>query len=192
MGGFVADTGPEPASLASSPEPDAPLLPEEVPTQMADLLKADSAAVQNVAGEVSFAGNAPAGPMTLSPVDCSWHAFLRFCKQRQDLSALFSGMLRTLSGEWQDNALMVTPQSEFCMEQLRSPETNALFSMLVHEYYGPNAGIVLLPPPSTKTPAELKEELREHPAVRLLEEKMGARLIDYGIVHHDADTRLLQ
>ena len=119
-------------------------------------------------------------PSAVLPEDCSWSAFLRFCKQRQDLSAAFSGMLRTASGEWQDGSLAVTPASEFGAERLRSAETWSLLSSLVAEYYGDTAGITVLPPPRMKTATEIKEAVRQHPAVSLLEKEMGARLIDYG------------
>lgn len=115
------------------------------------------------------------------PNDSSWSAFLRFCKQQQELSSAFTGLLRTLDGEWRNGALELTPGSEFCADRLRSPETSALFTALAREHYGEAANIRILPPPAVKTVSEVKEELRDHPAVRLLEKEMGARLIDYGI-----------
>ena len=116
----------------------------------------------------------------MRPEDRSWSAFFRFCKQRQDISPAFAGMLRTVSGEYADNVLALTPGSEFCAERLRSPETAELLAALVAGYFGEGTAITLLPPPRVKTAAEIKEAVRRHPAVNLLEKEMGARLIDYG------------
>ena len=115
-----------------------------------------------------------------TPADGSWSAFLRFCKQRQGMSPALAGMLRTVSGEWKDTVLELTPSSIFCAEQMQLPETAELLSVLVREHYGPATAITLLPPPKTKTAAEIKEAIREHPAVHLLEKELGARLVDYG------------
>ena len=114
------------------------------------------------------------------PVDYSWSAFLRFCKQCQDMPATLAGMLHTVSGEWTDNILALTPGSEFCAERLQSPETADLIQLLVQKYYGTATTITLLPPPQMKTAAEIRELIREHPSVHLLEQELGARLIDYG------------
>ena len=123
-------------------------------------------------------------PRTL-PDDCSWSAFLRFCKQQQ-LSAAFTGMLRTLEGAWKNNGLELTPASEFGAERLASPETKTLFEALVREYYGEGVAIRVLPPPRMKTATEVREELRNNPSVKLLEKEMGARLIDYGVTRMPA------
>ncbi|MCC8194254.1 MAG: hypothetical protein LIP28_06390 [Deltaproteobacteria bacterium] len=130
-------------------------------------------------GDASPAAPLPA-PSPVPPADCSWSAFLRFCKQRQDLPASFAGMIRTVAGEWKNGILELTPGSEFCAERLRSPETAAMLAALVREYYGGAAGVRLLPPPRVKTAAEIKEAILKHPAVHLLEKELGARLIDYG------------
>ena len=114
------------------------------------------------------------------PADCSWSAFLRFCKQHQDMPLALAGMLHTVSGEWKDNTLALTPGSEFCAERLQSPETASQVRLLVQEYYGPATAISLLPPPQMKSAAEIRELIREHPSVHLLEQELGARLIDYG------------
>ena len=114
------------------------------------------------------------------PEDCSWSAFLLFCKQRGSLPAALAGMLHTVAGEWQDNTLALTPGSEFCAERLQAPETEEQLLPLIREYYGPAATITLLPPPLLKTPAEIREAIRENPSVHLLEQELGARLIDYG------------
>ena len=55
-----------------------------------------------------------------------------------------------------------------------------LLAALVAGYFGEGAAITLLPPPRVKTAAKIKEAVRRHPAVNLLEKEMGARLIDYG------------
>ena len=114
------------------------------------------------------------------PEDCSWDAFLRFCKLRQDLPPAFTGMLRALKGEWKDGVLELTPSGEFCVERLQAPENKELVDALVREYYGPGATINQLPPPPVKTASEIKEAIREHPSVNLLEQTLGARLVDYG------------
>ncbi len=116
-----------------------------------------------------------------APDDVSWSAFLRFCKRRE-LAPAFAGMVRTLKGEWQNGTLALTPGSAFGEERLRAPETLALFSALVREYYGAGAAITILPPPRVKTADEIKRAVRDNPAVNLMEKEMGARLIDYGLL----------
>lgn len=121
------------------------------------------------------------GPPLALPEDCSWSAFLRFCKQQQELSPAFTGMLQTIKGEWNGETLNLTPVNEFSADRLRSPETAELFDSLIRDYYGTGIRPRILPPPRTKTVMEIREELREHPAVKMLEEELGARLIDYGL-----------
>lgn len=125
--------------------------------------------------------DSPAGP----PADVSWSAFMRHCKSRNDLSAAFFGMLRTVKGEWEDGVLNVMPATEFCAGRLRSPEDMPVFVAAVRSYYGNAAEVSFLPPPRVKTAEEIKAAVREHPAVHLLEREFGARLIDFGELSPD-------
>lgn len=117
--------------------------------------------------------------------DVSWSAFMRHCKSRSDLSAAFFGMLRTVRGEWENGVLSVTPANEFCAERLRSPEDMPVFVAVARSYYGNAAEVSFMPPPRVKTAEEIKEAVREHPSVHLLEQELGARLIDFGRLSHE-------
>ena len=158
---------------------------------MGDTALASDAAFGEDSGKIG----APLGP----PDDVSWSAFLRFCKNQQELSPAFAGMIRTVTGEWRDYVMELTPGSEFSAERLQSAESHALVSALVREYYGGGTVIKILPPPKMKTASELREELRENPSVKLLEKELGARLIDYGLAPAKApvdtdenDTNVIQ
>ncbi|MDR3074280.1 MAG: DNA polymerase III subunit gamma/tau [Deltaproteobacteria bacterium] len=160
------------ASLADMAAPSAEL-PAELPAASPGALPTESPDVS------PDPPPAPASPA--SSEDRSWSAFLRFCKQRPDISAEFSGLLRSLSGEWKAGVLELTPESEFCAERLSSPETLDLFETLAREHYGRETRTRVLPPPPVKTAAAIRESLRENPVVLLLEKELGARLVDYGI-----------
>ncbi len=185
--GPVFSGGPsraEPASRTAAPaanDPADPVDPGRDEAYLAAMARDIPAEAEMPDAPVAEPARIPAGPSGL-PEDCSWSAFLRFCKQQQELSAAFSGMLRTISGEWREGTLALTPGSEFCAERLRTPETQTLFAALAKEYYGEGTTVTVLPPPRMKTADEIKEAVREHPAVNLLEKEMGARLIDYGLI----------
>ncbi len=174
----VAEAMP-PDDFAPADE-DAQTFFEEAPAAAAglDAFGPDFAASPSAQGAP---GDPGAATTQRRPEDLSWSAFLRFCGQRQNLPANVMGMFRTLKGVFEEPALCVTPAGSFAQEQLNQPETKARFLALAREYYGADAALRVLPPPPVKSPAEIKEEVRAHPAVQLLEKEMGARLIDYGI-----------
>ena len=117
---------------------------------------------------------------TALPDDCSWSAFLRFCKQQEGLSASVSGIIRGLDGQWEEGVVKLAPGTAFCSERLEEPEIKTAITALLHDYYGGIASLVVLPPPAVKSPAEIKEDVRAHPAVQLFEREMGAHIVDYG------------
>ena len=113
--------------------------------------------------------------------DRSWSAFMRFCKQQEGLSAAITGTIRAIDGEWEGGILKLSPASAFCANRLELPEVRNVFMELVQTFYGQGTAITMLPPPTVKNPAAIKEEVRAHPAVQLLEQEMGAHLVDCGL-----------
>ncbi len=173
--------------LQKSPSPAQPPVPD-APAGHADAENRSAGAevsAPDAPGPAS-AGDFSAGRAGV-PEDCSWQAFLRFCGQRQDLARDFMGMVRTLTGAFADGVLAVTPSNSFAKSQLEKPETWQIFAVLARDYYGSGTALEVLPPPPVKSPAEIREEVRAHPAVRLLEEEMGARLVDYGVSRGNAE-----
>ncbi len=183
---------PELPAVTADPIPTASASdsgPESAAFEDRDFLPVATAAPLAVGAEEIAADPAVApGP----PEDCSWSAFLRFCGQKQGLPRDFMALLRaSVKGAFEGGELCLTPSDSFAQGQLNQPEAGGRLLALAREYYGPGARTRVLPPPPLKGPAEIKKEVRAHPAVQLLEKEMGARLIDYG-VSRDQNAGLLQ
>ncbi|GHV52745.1 hypothetical protein FACS1894206_02110 [Deltaproteobacteria bacterium] len=114
--------------------------------------------------------------------DTSWAAFIRFCKGRQDVSCELMGMIQPLTATLRENTLAILPNSVFCAERMGDAANGKILTALAREYYGESTLVRILPPPRVKTADEVREALRESPAVRTLEQEMGARLVDYGLI----------
>ncbi len=112
----------------------------------------------------------------------SWSGFMAFCAGREDLPGGFMPLLSPQNGEFRGGILRITPGTAFAGERIAALVKNGLLGQLARAYAGRDIDISVLPP--AKQPQKysaLREEMKKHPSVMLLEKHMGARVIDCGV-----------
>ncbi len=177
--GFTALTDPTPPEayyapalkLAERPEP------VEEPTQ------AVPASVTPVAGPVATSGTAPAASgtpenATPAPPSLDWDGFARFCLEAHGLD-LASGVMGNISGEFNDNGLLLICPSQLSLDRLAASEAMAKIKEALAAFAGPGVPVNLtISQDRHKTKLELREEAQKHPKVLLLQAQLGAGLLD--------------
>ena len=91
-------------------------------------------------------------------------------------------LLSPQNGEFRGGILRITPGTAFAGERIAALVKNGLLGQLARAYAGRDIDISVLPP--AKQPQKysaLREEMKKHPSVMLLEKHMGARVIDCGV-----------
>lgn len=114
-----------------------------------------------------------------------WEDFVIYCSARKDISPGFLSVLRSQRAVEKDALLEITPDTAFSSGQLEGRIKSGYLAGLVRGYCGREYGVRLLPPAKRlRRMTELREELRAHPGVVLLEKQLGARMIDCGRIHN--------
>ncbi|MBG0774334.1 DNA polymerase III subunit gamma/tau [Oleidesulfovibrio alaskensis] len=113
----------------------------------------------------------PSGPAT-------WEGFAQFCLQQNGQDGKSLRLLRQIKGELRDGVLHITPAYQMQRDRLTQPEMAAALETLARSYWG--AGVTVAvgePTEQRKAISDLRKELDDHPAVQLLKEELGARVL---------------
>ncbi len=109
----------------------------------------------------------------------SWEGFLEYCNVHMPAGeGLSSAQLRSCQGTFAGNTLELRSRSALLCEQLNAGKCPALVQRLAEAYTGgPIEVTISAPEQIRKTEAELKQELADHPIVKLMKQTFDASLV---------------
>lgn len=113
-----------------------------------------------------------------------WESFVHFCssqgKASTEIPASLVPLLNKVTAVWENGGISITPPDIFSVGRLEDKELQALIKSLVSRFCGCSAMLKLLPPPDREADkAKLRAHLEEIPAVKALQNNLGAQIIDY-------------
>ena len=131
--------------------------------------------------EAGHAGQVAAPDMLADPTgknsscDLSWAGFLDFCRDRKEFPPPIASQF---TGEVQDDCLLLRARSQSMSEQVQRPDQCRAMEKLAGEWAGRPMTLTFLPPAQpSRTEAEMRTAMREHPVVQSLEGLLDASLI---------------
>lgn len=113
-----------------------------------------------------------------------WSGLVRFCtdlaKLHKEIPVSLGPLLNKVEAEWANGTITITPPDLFSAGRLEDKENSSMLKSLVSRFCGCSAVIRLLPPPDREAnKRQLRERLEEIPAIKALQENLGAQIIDY-------------
>lgn len=109
-----------------------------------------------------------------------WDAVFASCAAKAAPSWM-NALLHRITARWQGEELTLEAQDDFTIDQLSTPQRRAVLEPILAHWCGALPPYRIIgPEKKPKSREELRENILGHPLVKEMEERFGARVLDFG------------